>query len=315
LRRVGFTGLETARWKSLPARFPRHGRRAGLSSPVHSSDRQPESAEERTMKTTTALHGQLWLLALALPIAASGCNKGSETDNAEKPVIAFVAASTKDAVQEIAREFTAEKKVEVKIDADDSSKLATRIVQDAPAQLFLSANEKWADYVKEKGFAQETKLLLGNSLVIVTPKNSAVTIRRPEDLAQAPLQRIAVAGPTVPAGIYARQALKNLKIWDGLEAGKRIVTGDNVRITLTYVERGEADAGIVYATDAKISDRVDLACRFPPHTHEPIRYPLVLLKAGESAPSARAFFAFLESPAAKAIFVKHGFSLITSDER
>jgi len=220
----------------------------------------------------------------------------------------FVAASTKDAVKEIAAAFTSEKNVEVKINADDSSKLATQIVQDAPAHIFLSANEKWADFVKEKGFAQETTLLLGNSLVIVTPKGNPAGIRRAEDLTKASLQRLAVAGPTVPAGIYARQALKKSNLWDALEADKKIVSGDNVRVTLTYMERGEVEAGIVYATDAKITDKVELVYTFPAETHDPIRYPLVLLKTAN--PSARSFFEYVQSSEAKGIFAKYGFSIL-----
>jgi molybdate transport system substrate-binding protein len=124
------------------------------------------------------------------------------------------------------------------------------------------------------------------------------------------MKRLAVAGPTVPAGIYARQALKNLKLWETLEADKKIVAGDNVRATLTYVERGEVEAGIVYATDAKISDKVALVYSFPAETHDPIRYPLVLLKAGNSSASAVAFVDYLQSPKATEIFAKHGFSLL-----
>ena len=97
---------------------------------------------------------------------------------------------------------------------------------------------------------------------------------------------------------------------ESLEADKKIVAGDNVRVTLTYVERGEVDAGIVYATDAKISDKVDLVYTFPAETHDVIRYPLVLLKAGNASASARSFYDYLQSPKAKDIFAKHGFSLL-----
>ena len=123
-------------------------------------------------------------------------------------------------------------------------------------------------------------------------------------------KRIAVAGPTVPAGIYARQALKKLKLLDMLEADKKIVAGDNVRVTLTYVERGEVEAGIVYATDARISDKVEQVYTFAADTHEPIRYPLVLLKSGQTSTSARAFFEYLQSAKAKEIFEKQGFTLL-----
>jgi molybdate transport system substrate-binding protein len=126
----------------------------------------------------------------------------------------------------------------------------------------------------------------------------------------ASVKRLAVAGPTVPAGIYARQALKKLNVWDTLAADNKIVTGDNVRVTLTYVERGEAEAGIVYGTDAKISDEVELVYTFPAQTHDPIRYPLVLLKAGSASSSAQAFFDYLQSAKAKEMFGKYGFSLL-----
>jgi len=222
----------------------------------------------------------------------------------------FAAASTKDAVQEVASVFKSEKNVEVKINADDSSKLATQIAQEAPAHLFLSANEKWADFVKEKGFDQQTTLLLGNALVIVIPRGNPAGVRNADDLTKSSLKRLAVAGPTVPAGIYARQALTNLKVLQSLEASKKVVAGENVRVTLSYVELGEAEAGIVYATDARISDKVEVVYTFPAETHDPIRYPLVLLKAGEASASARAFFEFLQSPGAREIFARHGFILL-----
>src|SRR6185436_19773521 len=104
-------------------------------------------------------------------------------------------------------------------------------------------NEKWADFVKEKGFAHETKPLLGNTLVIVVPKENPAKVSKPEDLSGPAVKKIAVAGPTVPAGIYARQALTKLKLWDDLEQQKKIVPGENVRVALTYVERGETEAG------------------------------------------------------------------------
>jgi molybdate transport system substrate-binding protein len=249
-------------------------------------------------------------MLLLVALAAGGCNRGAEAPKVDAPITVFVAASTKDAVQEIASAFKSDKNVDVKINADDSAKLATQITQDAPAHLFLSANEKWADVVKEKGYAQETTLLLGNTLVLVTPKDNAANIRSADDLATPSLKRLALAGPTVPAGIYARQALKKLKLLESLEAEKKIIAGDNVRVTLTYVERGEVDAGMVYATDAKISDKVDLVYTFPAETHDPIRYPLVFLKAGNTSASARSFFDYLQSQKAKDIFAKHGFSLL-----
>ncbi len=245
---------------------------------------------------------------LVLGLAAFGCNRDAEMPAAEAPVIAFVAASTKEAIQEIAADFTKEKHIDVKIDADDSSRLALQITQGGPAHLFLSANEKWAEFVSDKGYSGRTTLLLGNSLVIVTPKGNPAMVREPKDLSKPAVTRVALAGPTVPAGIYARQALKNLKVWDSLEASKKIVSGENVRVVLAYVERGEAEAGIAYATDAKISDKVAVAYTFPLAAHDPIRYPLVLLKRGETSTSAQSFFEYLQSSKAKNVFVKCGFT-------
>ena len=240
-----------------------------------------------------------------LCVSTCGCSKGDEPASPT----AFVAASTKDAFAEVAAAFTRASKVAVKLNADDSGKLATQIVEGAPAHLFLSANDAWAAVVQEKGFVQEVKPLLGNSLVLVVPKGNPAQVKGPADLSRPEVKRLALAGPTVPAGIYARQALKKLELLDELEKTKRIVSGDNVRMALTYVERGETEAGIVYGTDAQISKQVEAVHTFDPALHEPIRYPLVLLRKGHEHPAGRAFFDYLQSPAAAAIFRKHGFTL------
>jgi molybdate transport system substrate-binding protein len=249
-------------------------------------------------------------MLVLLALLVGGCTRGAEAPATPAPVIAFVAASTKEAVSEVASGFTREHHAEVKINADDSSKLAVQIAESAPAHLYLSANEKWADFVAQKGLAEQTTPLLGNTLVIVTPRGNPAHVRSAADLATGSVKRLAVAGPTVPAGIYARQALRKLNVWDALEAGKRVVASENVRVTLTYVERGEVDAGIVYATDARISAAVEVVYTFPADTHDPIRYPLVLLRAGAASPSACAFFDYLKSRAAKDVFAKHGFTLL-----
>jgi molybdate transport system permease protein len=217
-----------------------------------------------------------------------------------------VAASTAEAVREAGAAFSQETGIEVQVNADDSAKLATQIVHGAPADLFLSANEKWAAYVRQKGFARQTHPLLGNSLVIVVPKGNPARVRTPEDLAKPAAERIAVAGPTVPAGIYARQALTRLKLWEGLRR-RKVVSGENVRTTLSYVERGEVQAGIVYATDARISNQVEAVYTFPPSVHDRLVYPLVLLEAGAGKSAARRFYDYLQSAAAEKVFRKYGF--------
>ena len=246
-------------------------------------------------------------VAALLALALAGCGPAAD-DGRKRRVSVLAAASTRDAVRELADAFSREHGVEVQLSADDSSKLATQIVHGAPADLFLSANEQWAEHVKEQGLAAEVHPLLGNALVLVVPKGNPAGIARPADLTGAAVKRVAVAGPTVPAGIYAREALRNLHLWDRLTEQEKIVSGENVRVTLAYVERGEAEAGIVYASDARISDRVETAYPFPAATHQPIRYPLVLLKAGADSEPARTLYEYLQSPRAAEVFRKHGFT-------
>lgn len=254
------------------------------------------------------------LLFLGVP----GCGQGPVSpppSGSRGSVTALVAASTQDAIRESATGFTAETGIEVKLNSDDSSKLATQIVNGAPADLFLSANEKWAEFVQAKGFALETVSLLGNGLVIIVPRGNPARIAQPKDLARPAVKRLALAGPTVPAGIYARQALTKLDLWRELDQANKIIEGENVRVALTYVERGEAEAGIVYATDATISNRVEVVSTFAAGVHEPIVYPLILLKAGEQNEAAQKFYAFLRSPRAAEIFRKYGFRFLVERQQ
>lgn len=223
-------------------------------------------------------------------------------------VLCLNAASTKDALKELGESFKKETTITVSFSPEDSSKLANQIAEGAPADVFLSANEKWADFVKEKGLSETTTPLLGNALVIIVPKGNAAKVTKPEDLKSPAVKHIAVAGPTVPAGIYAKASLTSLKLWDELEKSKKLTPGENVRTTLTYVERGEAEAGIVYATDAKISQNVEVVTTFEPSTHPKIVYPLVLLKRGASNPAAKKWFDYLQTKESAEVFKKYGFT-------
>jgi molybdate transport system substrate-binding protein len=234
-----------------------------------------------------------------------GCGRGPEQSAS---ILVLTAASTREAVQEVAASFTHETGVAVQLNADDSSKLATQIVQGAPADLFLSASQTWTEYVQKHGLAQDIKPLLGNDLVLIVPRGNPLKLTGPNDLTGPAVKRIALAGPTVPAGTYARQALRHLHLLDDLETQKKIVTGENVRITLAYVEQGEVDAGIVYATDAIITDKVETVARFPSSSHDRIVYPLVLLQSAQKNKQARKFYDYLQGQPAAAIFRKHGFA-------
>jgi len=248
---------------------------------------------------------RLAVISAVAALHTAGCSRSRDEHG---PVLILTAASTRDAVQEIAADFTRQTGVAVQVSPEDSGKLATQIVHGAPADLFLSANEKWADYVRDQGLALEMKPLLGNNLVLIVPRGNPARVHVPEDLTGAAVKRVALAGPTVPAGIYARQALTNLKLLPELEKQNKIATGENVRVTLTYVERGEAEAGIVYGSDARLTDRVEVVYTFAASTHGPIVYPLVLLKAADKNAAARRFYDYLQGPFAARVFEHYGFA-------
>jgi molybdate transport system substrate-binding protein len=250
--------------------------------------------------------GRLLASAFLVPFLAHGCAPATEqVTTAHRPLLAFAAASTRDAIHEIGADFTRETGVDVRISADDSSRLAQQIVQGAPADVFLSASEQWADLVKDRGLAAASTSLLTNSLVIVAPRGNPGGVHGPKDLARSAVGHVAVAGPTVPAGVYARQALRKLGLWDDVE--RKLVSGENVRVALAFVERGEAEAGIVYATDARISERIELVHAFDPQFHAPIRYSLVLLNGPHVHVAARRFYDYLQGPEAARVFQKYGF--------
>jgi molybdate transport system substrate-binding protein len=234
---------------------------------------------------------------------ASGCQ---EKGGPPQAVTFFVAASTKEAVEEIAALFEKEQGIEVKVSPGASNMLATQIAEGAPADLFLSASEEWAESLKTKGAVLESQNLLGNALVIAVPRGNPEGVKSPGDLTGDPVKKVALAGEKVPAGKYAEQALRSAGLAEQLRT--KIVRGQDVRMTLAFVERGEAEAGIVYETDVRVSRKVETAYRFDPRSHDRIVYPLVLLRAAEKNENARKFHAFLRMAEARAVFERHGFA-------
>ena len=236
--------------------------------------------------------------ALAAPVRASG------------PVTVFAAASTTDAVQAVVSAFRkAHPDTPVRASFAASSTLAKQIARGAPADLYLSANVDWMDYLQERGAIQaDSRIdLLGNRLVLIAAPDAEVSA----DLDALPGalgdRRLAIGDPDhVPAGIYAKQALQTLGLWDGLR--DRAAYAADVRAALALVGRGEAAAGIVYATDARISDRVRRVATLPADSHAPIDYPLARV-AGADGPGVAALDAFFRSKTARAIFRDHGFTV------
>jgi molybdate transport system substrate-binding protein len=224
----------------------------------------------------------------------------------------FAAASLTDALHDVDALWQAAGHPRLRLSFGASSLLARQIEQGAPADLFASADTRWMDDVQRHGaIAADTRRdLLGNTLVLVVPAGNRahITLAHGTDLAPllGPDGRLAVADPAhVPAGIYARQALGALGLWDALEP--HLARAEDVRAALLLVERGEAPAGIVYGTDAAVAPHLRVAGTFPASSHDPIVYPFALTRQGDTA-EGRALLDFLQSPAVRAAFVRRGFS-------
>lgn len=227
-------------------------------------------------------------------------------------LLVFAAASTKNAVDDIIVAYAAQGGDKVEASYASSSDLAKQIENGAPAGVYISADTKWADYMAERNLvATDGRIdLLGNSIVLVVPKGGslAVDLTKPDSLAAALGDgKLAMGDPEhVPAGRYGKAALESLGSWASVE--DHVVRAKDVRAALALVERGEAAAGIVYGTDAAISDKVDVAATFPASSHPEIVYP-VMLVADQDSEAARGFYAFLAGPAAREVFVRYGFTI------
>jgi molybdate transport system substrate-binding protein len=222
----------------------------------------------------------------------------------------FAAASLTDALQEIAASYKKDNGDKILLNLAASSTLARQIQEGAPADLFLSADEEKMDSLEKRKLllAGTRKSVLSNTLVVVVPADSNVKIAAPGDLVSK-VRVLALAEPqSVPAGIYAKQYLRAQKLWD--KVIDRVVPTENVRAALAAVESGNADAGIVYKTDAGISKKVKIAYEVPAATGPKISYPFAVVAPSKQPDAARRFLAYLESPAALAVFQKYGFLLM-----
>lgn len=244
----------------------------------------------------------LLLLLFALPAWAG----------APRPaVVVFAAASLKESLDAVAADWTARSGQPVRVSFAASSALARQIEQGAPADVFLSADVAWMDYLQQRSLVEPgtRRELLANELVLVAPSDSplgTVDVEHPGSLREAlGAGRLAVAEiASVPAGRYARQSLQALGHWDDVSA--RLAQGDNVRASLAFVARGEAPLGIVYATDARAEPKVRVVARLPARSHDAIVYPVARV-AGADPARSDGFLAFLAGPEARARFHAAGF--------
>ena len=226
---------------------------------------------------------------------------------AEQPVTVMAAASLATAMQALGPRWAALGHAPPRLVLAASSTLARQIEQGAPADIFVSADEAWMDYLQQRGLIVPASRVsaLGNSLVLVGPAGGPAAGL---DALRGFQGRLAIGDPQgVPAGRYAKAALTALGLWDGL-AGQ-LAPAENVRAALLLVERGEAPLGIVYATDAAVAPGVRVIATFPATSHPPVRYPFALTLHGDT-PAARDLLQFLTGPAAAAVYRGLGFTIL-----
>ncbi len=222
-------------------------------------------------------------------------------------VTVFAAASLTNVLQELAADFEKVRGEKVVFNFAASSALAVQIQQGAPADLFFSADEAKMDQLEKKGLLVpgSRQSLLSNTLVVVVAEDSTLSLKGPDDLVKK-VRVLALAEPqTVPAGIYAKEYLRSAKVWS--KVIDKVVPTDNVRAALSSVEAGNADAAIVYATDARISKKVKVAWEVPAAEGPKISYPLAVIVGAKEAAAASRFAEFLASDRAKATFRRYGF--------
>ena len=221
----------------------------------------------------------------------------------------FAAASLSDALQVLAAEHQQATGDTVRLNLAASSLLARQIKEGAPADIFFSADEARMDDLASAGLIDgiSRRSLLGNRLVIVVPRDSTLTLKSAHDLTAAGVKHLALAEmQTVPAGIYAKAYLTKANVWAAL--ADRVIPAENVRAALAAVESGNADAGIVYQTDALFSRKVKVAYEVPIADGPRISYPVALVKGGKNPAGAALFLARLTSAEGRAVFAKFGFS-------
>jgi molybdate transport system substrate-binding protein len=227
----------------------------------------------------------------------------------QRDLTVSAAVSLKDALDEIGPLFTAQQGVALHFNLGASGTLQQQIMQGAPVDVYISASPDQMD-----ALAKQDMLLTGtrqdlvrNSIVLVVPAGASSPVNDFKDLTNAQVKFIAIGEPqTVPAGKYAQEALAHFGLYDSLKP--KFVFGKDVRSVLTYVASGNADAGIVYSTDAKTSSQVKVVATAPEDSHSPVIYPVAVIKNSQNAEAAKSFVAFLLSAKGQAVLQKYGFA-------
>lgn len=257
---------------------------------------------------------RFWVFLVAILAAFSittGCQSegsNSSVTQSQTDLIVSAAASLKDSLEEIKRSYQQKAfTTNLNYNLGASGALMQQIQNGAPADVFISAAEKPMDILEKAGelLSDTRRDLVKNRLVLIAPKGSQ-KVTSFASLNNAEIQRVAIGEPrSVPAGQYAEQVLQKIKIYDAVKP--KFVYANNVRQVLASVESGNADAGIVYLTDANTSKQVAVVAIASEADHSPIVYPIAVLKNSKNPQAAKEFVQFLESDRGKSVFKKHGF--------
>jgi molybdate transport system substrate-binding protein len=256
--------------------------------------------------------GSRRLLLAALGVLAFVAPARTALAQALPTVTVFAAASLKNAMDDVGKAYMAKTGDPVRFSYAASSAIAHQIEARAPADVFISADADWMDYLAQRGLivTATRRDVLTNHLALIAPADSTIQLRIGKDMPLAKALgagRLSVAGPEVPAGKYAKAALTALGVWP--EVQDKLAPAENVRGALAFVARGEAPLGIVYDTDAKVEPKVRIVGLFPETSHPPIIYPAALI-AGSGKPGAAAFLGFLQGPEASKVFQSYGFIVL-----
>jgi molybdate transport system substrate-binding protein len=252
-------------------------------------------------KTLAAFFLILATVCASATICVSGPKNGE--------ILVSAAISLKDAFEEIASIYEKRTGVRALLNLGASGLLLKQIEAGAPVDVFASAGEKQMDELQSRGLilADTRRNFARNALVLIVPTHTTLPIHGFADLRRPGVTRIAVGNPkTVPAGEYAREALRTMKLWDALQP--RLILAENVRQVLDYVERGETDAGIVYASDLMAAHgKATIAAYAPDESHSPILYPIAVVRDTGNRSDARRFIDLTLSAEGQAILKKYGF--------
>lgn len=257
---------------------------------------------KKRLKVLTAV------LGLALVLNACGDPGGAEDRTV---LLVSAAASLSDSMERIAAEYERENSgIDIQFNYGSSGTLQKQIEQGAPVDLFLSAGREQMDALARKGLIRESRGVLANRLVLIVHPDAAERVPDLQSLPDSEIRQVAVGEPgTVPAGIYARQALTTLGLWDKLQP--KLIYAKDVRQVLSYVETGNAEAGFVYRTDVQEdNDQVKVMLEIDSANHDPIVYPFGVTAGSEHPEEALAFYRYLTTEPALRIFREYGFETL-----